>query len=85
MSSKRPKKNPWTGARGRVTFSDGWIRFEVRDMHGRVVWTDGTGYHGPDSLSHHMDSVNEVVSAVRKVEGIGHKLKPYKKVNRWLL
>lgn len=68
------RRNPWIGARGHLWQDTGLWRMEVTDMRGRVVWRDHTGFHR-SSQGRLMDNVAGVVGAVRRMEGIGQKLR----------
>lgn len=67
-------RSPWTGARGRLWKEGDIWRMEVRDSHGRTVWRDYTGYSRA-RMTEYLDDIAEVTAAVRRVEGMGHKLR----------
>ncbi|GAA1992659.1 hypothetical protein GCM10009718_32960 [Isoptericola halotolerans] len=66
---------PARGGVGRSYRRDGWsYAYEVTDSQGQVVASDSTGAGGWRGLVH---DASRRVAAVRTVEQIGHRLRPY--------
>jgi hypothetical protein len=66
---KRPAGNPWTAARARVWYQDGWWHYTVTNWWGRVVAHDMAG--GAQGRTTIFTSAAKCVAAVRLLDGKG--------------
>lgn len=74
------KVNPWTAARARVWFRDGFWHYEVKNYKGRVVVHDMAG--GVVGRNHIFTAAAKAVDHVRWADGIGQG-KHFNKVEGW--